>query len=102
MGSENPEYYPFRWKIADAVEDLFALHRRKLILGAALLLAGIAVGVLLFVDGDDADQIQTANTQTTATTATTTTPTTETTEAPATTETTAAQPASRKPRAQIR
>ncbi len=109
-----PEYYPLRWKVADAAEDLWALHRAKLFVAALALLVG--AGAIYFVTTRDdssstetADQVDDANTDPTGLdsgvpladdpatdddpgdTASTTTSTTEapttTTEAPATTST---------------
>lgn len=46
--STTDDYYPFRWKVADAVEDIFVLHRTKAIgvlalLGLALIIFGFTV-----------------------------------------------------------
>lgn len=56
--SGSPDYYPLRWKIADAAEDLFVLHRGRLAALVLLLVAGLAVGWLLFF-GDDDSEVQT-------------------------------------------
>lgn len=50
MGSDgnSPDYYPFRWKVADAAEDVFALHRRKLLAAIALVLVASGVGAVAF------------------------------------------------------
>lgn len=96
-------YYPIKWRVADAIEDLFLLHRNTAIGVLALLgLGAIIVGLLLF-DGDqntvtetssattqpvqDDAAIETTST-TTSTTTTTVAPETTTTVAPETTTTT--------------
>ncbi len=59
----NPdEYYPLRWKVADTAEDLYALHRGKVI--AILAFLGVAFILLGFVllgwgSGADDDDIAT-------------------------------------------
>ncbi len=98
--SPDPDYYPFRWKVADAAEDLVALHRGRLLAVLALLLVALTVGAIVFLGGDD-DEVVTAPTSDDSTTSTEspdTTPTTSaapgtsasTTEAPTTTSTTEA------------
>ena len=96
-------YYPIKWRVADAIEDLFLLHRNTAIGVLALLgLGAIIVGLLLF-DGDqntvtetssattqpvqDDAAIETTSTTTSSTT-TTVAPETTTTVAPETTTTT--------------
>ena len=64
MDKEDPEYYPFRWKVADAFEDLFVLHRRKLVGVVLLLVGGLALGMVLF-NGDN--DVETAEPTTTST-----------------------------------
>ena len=62
MGTDgtDPDYYPLRWKVADAVEDLFLLHRGKLLAAIAVLLVLLTIGaVTLFGDNDD-DSVVTA------------------------------------------
>ena len=86
MGKEDPEYYPFRWKVADAFEDLFVLHRRKLIGGALLLFGGLALGLFLF-DGDN--DVETTEPTTTSTGNDTTSSTDEDTPTSSATPTTA-------------
>ena len=87
--STTDDYYPFRWKVADAVEDMFLLHRSKVIGVIALLGLGfILVGFLLLGWGGTTSQTDTAAPTTT------TPPTTEatTTAAPETTTPTTAAP----------
>lgn len=55
----SPDYYPLRWKIADAAEDLFVLHRGKLAAFVLLLIAGVVVGLILFAGDDDPAQVTT-------------------------------------------
>ncbi len=51
-----PEYYPLRWKVADAAEDLWALHRAKmLVLLLVLLLAGGGAWAAFGRDGGDVE-----------------------------------------------
>lgn len=108
------DYYPLRWKVADAVEDVFVLHRSKAIGVIALIgLAFILFGFLLLGWGGARNQTDTASTQQTdapttspSTTPPTTTPTTDapttaapttdapTTDAPVTTAPTTTAPAS--------
>ncbi len=103
------DYYPIRWKVADAIEDLFLLHRNTAIGVLALLGIGAIVLGLLIFDGDgstvtettsataqpaqedDAEAAETTTTSTTTETTTTAAPettTTTTTSAPETTTTT--------------
>lgn len=59
---KTDEYYPIRWKIADAVEDIFVLHRSKAIGVIALIgLAFILFGFLLLGWGGATSQTNTAN-----------------------------------------
>ncbi len=114
--SKTDGYYPIRWKIADAVEDIFVLHRSKAIGVIALIgLAFILFGFLLLGWGgansqtdtaspdspntstepiDDADDAEDGSNTSAPTTAApqTTAPTTSSSAAPATTETTTAAP----------
>ena len=51
--NKSDSYYPLRWKIADAIEDLFLLHRATAVGVLALLgLAAIIAGFLLLDRGD--------------------------------------------------
>ena len=100
----SDDYYPIRWRVADAIEDLFLLHRNTMIGVLALLgLGAIIVGLLLF-DSDENTVTETtsATTQpieddaaiettstTTSTTTTTAAPDTATTAAPDTATTAA-------------
>lgn len=60
--SKTDDYYPIRWKIADAVEDIFVLHRSKAIGVIALIgLAFILFGFLLLGWGGATSQTDTAN-----------------------------------------
>ena len=98
----SDDYYPIRWKVADAIEDLFLLHRNTVIGALALLgVAAITIGILLF--DTDGTTTETAAPSTTVeappaedppeTTTTTAAPeTTTTTAAPTTTTTTTAAP----------
>lgn len=112
MGKEDPEYYPFRWKVADAFEDLFVLHRRKLIGAVLLLVGGLALGLFLFDGDNDVETTEPTPTSTgndttsstdedTSTTSSTTTTTTtsapSTTEATSSSSTTTTAPASTRP-----
>jgi outer membrane protein OmpA-like peptidoglycan-associated protein len=110
MGKEDPEYYPFRWKVADAFEDLFVLHRRKLIGAVLLIFGGLALGLFLFDGDNDVETTEptatsTGNDTTSSTDEDTskTSSTTTTTSAPSTTEatssssTTTTAPASTRP-----
>ncbi|NNK92350.1 MAG: OmpA family protein [Acidimicrobiia bacterium] len=74
--SGSPDYYPLRWKVADAAEDLFVLHRGKLAAFVVLLIAGIAVGLILFTGDDDTD-VTTGSTSPSSTADGNTAPTTE-------------------------
>ncbi len=59
---QTDEYYPIRWKIADAVEDIFVLHRSKAIGVIALIgLAFIIIGFVLLGWGGATSQTNTAN-----------------------------------------
>jgi outer membrane protein OmpA-like peptidoglycan-associated protein len=58
--SGSPDYYPLRWKIADAAEDLFVLHRGKLVAFILVLLAGVVTGFFLF-SGDDESSVTTGS-----------------------------------------
>lgn len=107
--SKTDDYYPIRWKIADAVEDVFVLHRSKAIGVIALLgLAFIVLGFLLLgwgrapsttIVGPEApnSSVEPINTEdepsTTAPTTTAAPTTTSTTAAPTTTTTTTEAPA---------
>lgn len=52
MAQSSADHYPWRWKFADAVEDLWLLHRAKFL--SLLLLALLGIGVAgYFVFGDD-------------------------------------------------
>ena len=101
MASEgkSPDYYPLRWKVADAVEDLFVLHRGKAAAGVLLLLAGLIFGFIVFTGGgddgdaelattDDTTSVAPTSTDASTTVAPTTTESTTTTVAPTTTEST--------------
>ena len=101
MASEgkSPDYYPLRWKVADAVEDLFVLHRGKAAAGVLLLLAGLIFGFIVFTGGgDDGDaelatidgttSVAPTTSEASTTVAPTTTESTTTTVAPTTTEAT--------------
>lgn len=62
--SNSDEYYPLRWKVADTAEDLYALHRGKLI--AVLAFFGVAFILLGFIllgwgSGADDDDIATGS-----------------------------------------
>jgi len=85
MDKEDPEYYPFRWKVADAFEDLFVLHRRKLIGVTLLLLGGLALGMFLFDGDNDVETAEPATTSTGNDTSPSTGADTSTTSAPTTT-----------------
>ena len=86
----SDDYYPIRWKAADAVEDVFVLHRRTVIGALALLgLLAVAVGFLLF-DGGASTTETTAPTTTEVPTTTAAIVEPETTTTEATTTTTAA------------
>lgn len=92
MGNDDPEYYPFRWKVADTVEDLFLLHRRTLIAATVVLLGAVVVGVIV-LNGDSSvdttapgtvdsipDAGDTTDPNTTSSSTTTTEPTTTSTD----------------------
>lgn len=91
----SDDYYPIRWKVADAVEDLFVLHRSTVVGALALFgLLAVIVGFLLF-DGGGTTTTETAAPTTTETApentdAPTVEPETTTTETPETTTTTEA------------
>ena len=87
MASEgkSPDYYPLRWKVADAVEDLFVLHRGKAAAGVLLLLAGLIFGFIVFTGGGDGGDAELATTDGTTSVAPTTSEA-STTVAPTTTE----------------
>ena len=89
MASEgkSPDYYPLRWKVADAVEDLFVLHRGKAAAGVLLLLAGLIFGFIVFTGGGDGGDAELATTDGTTSVAPTTSEA-STTVAPTTTEST--------------
>ena len=89
MASEgkSPDYYPLRWKVADAVEDLFVLHRGKAAAGVLLLLAGLIFGFIVFTGGGDDGDAELATTDGTTSVAPTTSEA-STTVAPTTTEST--------------
>lgn len=109
--NKSDDYYPLRWKIADATEDVFLLHRATAIGVLALIgLGAIVAGLLLFDSGDgtttetaspsttgtaapvadDEEGLHEADTSSTSTTTTTAAPeTTTTTQAPETTTTAA-------------
>lgn len=103
MGTDgnSPDYYPFRWKVADAAEDLFALHRRKLLGAFALLLVALTVGAVVIFGGDSepdgsnvtsgpgtSDNSSPTSTATPTTTAASTSTAQPTTSTPSTTATT--------------
>ena len=87
MASEgkSPDYYPLRWKVADAVEDLFVLHRGKAAAGVLLLLAGLIFGFIVFTGGGDDGDAELATIDGTTSVAPTTSEA-STTVAPTTTE----------------
>ncbi|MGI9605840.1 MAG: hypothetical protein ACR2P0_06840, partial [Acidimicrobiales bacterium] len=51
---KSADYYPLRWKVADAAEDLLALHRGRALLVGLLLVAAIALGTTYALTTDDA------------------------------------------------
>lgn len=64
--SKSDEYYPFRWKVADAVEDIFLLHRAQAIGVIALLGLGfIILGFFLLGWGSGNTRTDTASPTTT-------------------------------------
>ncbi len=94
--SKTDDYYPFRWKIADAVEDIFLLHRSKAIGVIAIVgISFIVLGFLLLGWGRTPTSTAAPTTTSTSVAPTTTSTsvaptTTATTAAPTTTATTAA------------
>jgi len=60
--STTDDYYPFRWKVADTVEDIFVLHRTKAIAVLALLGLGfIILGFVIVGGGADNSTTNTAS-----------------------------------------
>lgn len=93
--SKPDDYYPFRWKVADAVEDVLLLHRSKAIGVIALLgLAFILIGFFLLGWGGTTSQTDTAapNTTTPATSEPVDAGTTDTEASSTTSPTTTAAP----------
>lgn len=70
--SGSPDYYPLRWKVADAAEDIFVLHRGKLVAFVLLLIAGVVAGLVLFTGDDETTDVTTGTTSTTLDPGTTT------------------------------
>lgn len=82
MGKKDPDYYPLRWKVADAAEDIWERKRARAIVLVVLLLALLGVMLYFALGNDDSDTAAAA-------TSTTSGPTESTaSEAPAVTETT--------------
>ena len=68
--NEPDDYYPWRWRVADAVEDLFLLHRGRLLAILGIGAVAILAIVLLSSDAEDDVVSTSATTENPATTAT--------------------------------
>lgn len=64
---DNDEYYPLRWKLADAIEDAFLLHRAA-IAGLLLLVSIVAIAAGFFVFNSGSTTTETAANETSSST----------------------------------